>query len=243
MFFDNLRKMTGIDIPIEELGLTIHQPKIKEISILGEDNYLVALAIMKKATTLDLYKKVLQTKFQNVQNTKSLILNFLTLYFKDLVFEDTGDILIKGQDKSIGEKEYEIIHRSLLMICSELATQEPKEEFNPGNERARQIAEKMNKARKRLEQQNVPEKTSDKIEGFLDRYILAAVIIGQPLSEILEMTFPILTEVVQFYIGNWEDFDLEIKSRLAGAKNEDKLEHWLFKKRKDKTTPVPTFNK
>lgn len=44
---DDLQAITGIDIPIEGLGLTIHQPKMREIAMLGQQNYFLALQVFR----------------------------------------------------------------------------------------------------------------------------------------------------------------------------------------------------
>ena len=38
-----LALMTGVDIPIPELQATLHQPTIKEISYLGEKEFLIGI--------------------------------------------------------------------------------------------------------------------------------------------------------------------------------------------------------
>lgn len=38
-----LALMTGVDIPIPNLGLTIHQPTLKEISMLGEEDFFIGI--------------------------------------------------------------------------------------------------------------------------------------------------------------------------------------------------------
>jgi len=38
-----LALMTGIDIPIPECNIVIHQPTIKEISLIGEEEYFSAI--------------------------------------------------------------------------------------------------------------------------------------------------------------------------------------------------------
>lgn len=42
------------------------------------------------------------------------------------------------------------------------------------------------------------------------------------------MTMLQLNDVMQTYLA-YEAYDLDIKSRLAGAKNQDKLVHWMMK--------------
>ena len=42
------------------------------------------------------------------------------------------------------------------------------------------------------------------------------------------MTMLQLNALMQTYLA-WEAYDLDVKSRLAGAKNENKLEHWMMR--------------
>jgi hypothetical protein len=43
MFDYRLALMTGVDIPIPELQLVLHQPTIEEISRLGEESFFVGI--------------------------------------------------------------------------------------------------------------------------------------------------------------------------------------------------------
>ena len=43
MFDHRLALMTGVDIPIPELQVTIHQPTIKEISMIGEQDFFIGI--------------------------------------------------------------------------------------------------------------------------------------------------------------------------------------------------------
>ena len=42
---NDLALMTGVDIPIPELQLALHQPTIKEISYIGETEFLVGYPV------------------------------------------------------------------------------------------------------------------------------------------------------------------------------------------------------
>ncbi len=44
-FIDESRLMTGVDIPLEGVGVTLHQPRLKEIAMLGEKDYFLTLQI------------------------------------------------------------------------------------------------------------------------------------------------------------------------------------------------------
>ena len=38
-----LALMTGVDIPIPECQITLHQPTIKEISMIGEEDFFIGV--------------------------------------------------------------------------------------------------------------------------------------------------------------------------------------------------------
>ena len=46
MFDYRLALMTGIDIPIPELQTVIHQPSIKEISMIGEQDFFIGIQLL-----------------------------------------------------------------------------------------------------------------------------------------------------------------------------------------------------
>ena len=46
MFDYRLALMTGVDIPIPELQVTIHQPTIKEISMIGEQDFFIGIQML-----------------------------------------------------------------------------------------------------------------------------------------------------------------------------------------------------
>ena len=46
MFDYKLALMTGIDIPIPELQTTLHQPTVKEISMIGEKDFFTGVQLL-----------------------------------------------------------------------------------------------------------------------------------------------------------------------------------------------------
>lgn len=64
MIINELQRIAGIDVPVEELGITLHQPKIREIAILGEQEYFIALSLFR------LNKERLKISSKEVTNWK-----------------------------------------------------------------------------------------------------------------------------------------------------------------------------
>ena len=84
----DLALMTGVDIPIIEYQTAIHQPTIKEISMIGDDEFFTGIQIL----TIDANKIVSEDiQINNFQllteilsqdkNKKNTLINVLTLLF------------------------------------------------------------------------------------------------------------------------------------------------------------------
>lgn len=238
---DDLQIITGIDLPIEGLGLTIHQPMVREIAILGQQNYFLALQIFRlnkeqlsittdQVTDWAIFQKSLEQKIDGVKNTRTLITNFLQLFMTDKItigprslIVDTSHGLVNIEPEDFGA------FQTLIGKVGGASLLQPSEEvFNPKNRRAAEIAEKMKKARARLAKVKAAENGGQQTdsEGFLARYVRAvAVATANSLQEVSNMTLLQLHIVMQTYLAR-EAYDLEIRSRLAGAKSDKPLTHW-----------------
>lgn len=243
-FVDELQLITGIDIPIEGLGLTIRQPKVREIAMLGEQNYFVALQIFRmtkqslhiespEVTNWMILQESMKQKIDGVKNTRQLVTNFLQLFFNEKVMFGPRSIIVQqeGEMVNIEPEDFDGLQEIIGQIGGSSLLSPPEETFNPKNKRAAEIAEKMKKARKRLAEVKARENGTAEManKGFLARYIRAvAIATPNSLEEVNAMTLLQLNSIMQTYLG-WEAYDLEVKSRLAGAKNDKELVHWMMR--------------
>jgi len=229
--------ISGIDIPVEEFGFTLHQPRIREIAIIGEKNYFLALSIFKmtkeqlkvenpEINNWILFTEALKQEVEDVKSVKVLLTNFLQLFIVGKLTIDPRSLTIDsdGVVVNIGPEQFDSFQVLIGEVGGASLLVPSEEQFKPKNARAAEIAEKMKKARKRL----AATKPQAKSDGFLTRYVKAvAVATANSLQEVNNMTLLQLNELMQTYL-NKESYDLEIKSRLAGAKSEDKLTHWMM---------------
>ena len=88
-----LNLMTGADIPIPECQLTLHQPSIKEIGLVGEEDFLSALQLLwinknsyledninlSDMTNFQIFMTIMQDK--EAVNKKLAVLSVLQLLF------------------------------------------------------------------------------------------------------------------------------------------------------------------
>ena len=44
---NDLILLSGVDIPLKEAALVIHQPRIKEIALIGENNFFTGYELLK----------------------------------------------------------------------------------------------------------------------------------------------------------------------------------------------------
>lgn len=235
---DELQLITGIDIPVKELGLTIRQPRISEIAMLGEQDYFIALQLFRmtkeslhiespEVTNWLLFQEAIGQQINGIENTRNLISNFLQLFIIPKMNLGPRSIIIDSPNGiiNIEPEQFDIFQKIVCIVGGESLLVPSEEQFKPKNKRAAEIAEKMKKARKRVAAQ----KPKPKSEGFLSKYVKAvAVVTANSLSEVNNMSILQLNELMQKYLA-WESYDLEIRSRLAGAKGDDKLTHWIMR--------------
>lgn len=240
---DELQRTTGVDIPIEELSLTLRQPKVREISMLGETNYFVALQLFTMTAEQlhietpgvngwTILQESLKQKIDGIADTKVLVHNFLQLFFNETVnFGPRSLMIMGGKDgiQNIEPEDFDNLQYLIGVLGGKELLAPAEENFNPKNKRAAEIAEKMKKARKRLAQVKAAENGGidpNVSKGFLSRYV-RTVALGTPntLEDVNNMTILQLNEMMQMYLAK-EAYDLEVSSRLAGAKGDKELVHW-----------------
>lgn len=241
---DSLQLMTGVDIPVEGLGITLRQPSITDISMLGEINYFIALRLFTSTkeqmkidsdqhSNWDIFQKALTAKIEGVSDTRALMFNFLQLFFKSTPNLGPRSIIVM-QDQEIINIEPEDFD-GLQFLIGKIGGKEllsgGEEEFKPKNRLAEKIAQKMKKAREKLAKVKAIENGTalQNNDGFLSGYIKAvSTVTANSLEQVKRMTLLQLVSIMKTYL-NWEAYDLETKSRLAGAKGDKEIIHWTMR--------------
>ena len=233
-----LALITGIDIPIPECQLVIHQPSIKEISFIGEKTFfsgIQCLCLYKSAfiedkthlsdiTNFQIFMMIMQES--EAKDKKEAVKQVLTLLFPikkvlitptSLVFteKDQENIII---DESNFEQLQEVI-RSI--VCMQKATMD-QQSFNPQGKKAQEIAQKLMRGRERIAKEQGNMNIS-----ILSQYI-STLAIGLHLSlqSLINLTIFQLYDQVERY-SLWANWDLDVRSRLAGGKPDNKPDNWM----------------
>lgn len=237
MSFDyKLALMTGVDIPIPELQTTIHQPSIKEISMIGETDFFTGiqlLCISKEMYIQDENLLAQTTNFQifitmmnekQVADKKESVMQVLQLLFpgvkvlltpRSMLF-NFGELNI-----TIDEQNFEILQDILKQqFCLSGSGQEV---FNPQSAKAKEIAQKLMKARQRVAAQK-ENGGGSQFAQYLS--VLTTGLHSMSLSDCLNLTMYQMYDLVERY-SMYLNWDLDIRSRLAGAKGDKPVENWM----------------
>ena len=170
-----LALMCGSDIPIPECQLTIHQPKIKEISFIGEKDFFTGIQCLclnksmfvKDETLLDttnnfqIFMTIMSEK--QAADKKVAVQQVLMLLFPDLktIFTPRSFMLSgNGTTIVIDESNFEPLQAAISSICCLKTGPMDQQTFNPADEQARIIAEKLMRGRQRVAAQKGEANTS-----------------------------------------------------------------------------------
>ena len=233
-----LALMCGIDIPIPECQLTIHQPSIKEISYLGETVFFTGiqcLCLNKSMFVKD------EKDLQNINNfqifiaimsekeaieKKMAVQQTLTLFFPSykILFTPISVILSKDEQQIIiDDSNFEFLQDTISDICCLKTGPMDQQTFNPGDQKAREIAEKLMRGRQRVAAQ----KGEGNASIFTQYLSIITIGVGSmSLKDTIELTMYQLYDLIERYMlyVNW---DLDIQCRLAGGKPDSQSDNWM----------------
>lgn len=238
MFDYRLALATGVDIPIPELQTVVHQPTIKEVSMLGEKDFFTGIQLLCIQKTMYIEDETLLANTTNFQifmtmmNEKQIadkresVVQTLSLLFPTakIIFTPRSLIINQGETSSIiDEGNFNMLQQVLQDIfCLNKTDQQT---FNPVNKKAKEIADKLMKARQRV----AASKAKDQDNNSMFGQYLSILVIGMgsmSLQDCTNLTMYQLYDLIERYTlyVNW---DLDIRSRLAGAKGDKPVENWM----------------
>lgn len=233
-----LALMCGTDIPVPECQIIIHQPSIKEIALIGESDFfsgIQCLCLNKSMFVKDESDLANTSNFQifmtimsekEAADKKFAVQQVCTLLFpKYKVSFTPRSIMIVGGEVPImiDENNFEFLQAAITDICCLKTGPMDQQSFNPADAKAREIAEKLMRGRSRVAAQ----KGETNISIF-SQY-LSIITVGlnsMSLQNAMDLTMFQLYDLVERYMLyiNW---DMDIRSRLAGAKPENQPDNWM----------------
>ena len=156
----------GSDIPIPECQLVLHQPTMKEIAFMGEHEFFVGVQTLTlhKSMFMDKDKGVPEsiTNFQifmtivngkETADKKEIVKQlFLIIFPKYKVLFTPNSILFQDDNGNhmVDANNFESLQEILRMVFCVNSTDMDKQAFNPANDAAKEIAEKLMRGRQRV---------------------------------------------------------------------------------------------
>ena len=205
-----LALMTGSDIPVPSCQLTIHQPTIKEIGMIGEKEFFVGAqclcieksmyiqdeSVLSTTSNFQIFMTIMSER-QEVEK-KNNVLAVLKLLLPDYkVMFTPRALLFNHQDGNvmIDENNFENLQEVFQQIfCLSAAGQQA---FNPANDAAKKIADKLMRARQRVAAQRQAEGGDGSMFGQYLSVLTIALHI--PLQQVAELTMYQLYDLMERY--------------------------------------------
>lgn len=232
-----LAMMCGTDLPVPECQLIIHQPRIKEISLLGEQEFFIGAQcltlnksmfvqdkeVLENINNFQIFMMVMNEKeARDKKNATQQVLQLLFPSYKILFTPRTLVLSQEGQNTIIDETNFEPFQEVLkLVFCTKNGPMD-QQSFNPQDQKAREIAEKLMRGRARIAAEKGGSNSS-----VLSQY-LSILTIGtsMQLQNLMDLTMFQLYDLIERYdlYINW---DIDLRSRLAGGKPDKHPDNWM----------------
>lgn len=232
-----LALLTGIDIPIEECQLILHQPSMLDISFIGEQDFFVGVQCLCLNKTMFVEDKNVLSNINNFQifmtimqekqakDKKDAVKKVLQLIFPQYNILFTPKSLLfqfKEQSIVIDENNFEELQSVLRRIFCMKDGPMDQIAFNPSGKKAQEIAKKLMRGRERI----AAEKGSSNTSIFSQYMSILSVGMHLPLHTLSKLTMFQLYDLIERYMLklNW---DQDVSIRLAGGKPDTQPDNWM----------------
>ena len=240
---NDLLLLSGNDIPLIEAQLIIHQPTIKEIAYIGEENFYLGcefLTFSKNRLTEEdrknnahiddfiIFLSLLQDHRFELQKSVRAAIMVLSLIFPyySLSFE-RDKIMFKNENTNEIKyllSQHFISFKTILseMFC--LRQSGVEETYNPQSGLAQKIADKLNKRHQTLAQQK---NQNEKKVAILSRYVsILTTGTQKDMQSYFNYTvYQLFDEFQRFELKL--KYDINFKAKLAGATDLPEVEDWM----------------
>ena len=228
----------GSDIPIPECQLVLHQPTMKEIAFMGEHEFFVGVQTLTlhKSMFMDKDKGVPEsiTNFQifmtivngkETADKKEIVKQlFLIIFPKYKVLFTPNSILFQDDNGNhiVDASNFESLQEILRMVFCVNSTDMDKQAFNPANDAAKEIAEKLMRGRQRVAAQS-----GENNHSIFSQY-LSVLVIGTRLgfNELQTYTMYQIFDLMERY-SLYTNWDIDLRCRLAGGKPDTQPDNWM----------------
>ena len=244
MKIDDFLLLSGEDIPLTSSNIIIHNPTIQELAqfFLDETSFLTGFEFLffskdkmskneqQMLSALSDFEVLLallsMTNDSPMKNQLDCLKKFLLLLFKNYDIEYKKENIILTKDKHLIVID-EILFSEIKQAINQIFPFKQKEglDFNPQNERAKQIAEKIKKGREKIQKKKKQDGQSD---SLFEKYIsILSIGLQIPMRELYQCTVYQLLNMFERYEKK-EVYDVHLKAQLAGATGMKEVDHWMM---------------
>lgn len=235
-----LSLMSGTDLPLEKTQLVISQPTLKKISYLGETDFFVGVQLLcidksmievQDKSDLDslnnfqifmmaIQQPTLKDKKQKALQVLKMMFPKYQIYFTPAAISFSTEEETVFIENPMQFEELQDITRQMFCLSNSISQQAS---FNPGDAKAKEIADKLMRARERVAKQK------QQAEGSVLSQYVSVLTIGlssMSLNDCLGLTIYQLYDLVEryhLYIG----WDIDIRARLAGGSSDKEPDNWM----------------
>lgn len=234
-----LSLICGTDMLIPECNLVAHQPRIKEISFIGESDFFIGAQTLCLHKTMFIEDKTILDSINNFQifmtimlqdetkDKKANILNVLNLLFPLYKVNVTPNSLLFMKEGvppiTVDGNNFEALQEVLRLIFCMHNGPMDQQAFNPANDKAREIAQKLMRGRQRVAAQN----GNSNVSVFSQYMSILTIGLGSmSLQDLTNLTMFQLYDLMERYTL-YTAWDLDVRQRLAGGKLEGTPDNWM----------------
>lgn len=238
---DELLLISGSDVPFPEARLIIHQPRIRELSMIGEENFLVGSHFLcfdkNKLSERDRINSSNQSNFNifmSVINSKekakhkTCVIIILSLLFPKAKILLQKDRILFQEGEQIGEinqTNFDTFQNLIAQIfCLYDSFENKKEQYDPADSLAAKIAEKI--AKSKAKKQALAGSNNEKINVYSRFISILAVGLKKDMNSYMNYTiYQLRDEYKRFTLK--QNFDIYVKAKLAGAQDLEEVDDWM----------------
>jgi hypothetical protein len=237
---DELLLLSGNDIPFPEARLNIHQPLIKEIALIGEENFHIGSHFLcfdknkiinqdkvnsNNQSNFDIFMSVINSK-EKVRHRLDGLVVFAMLFPNAKFVLQKDRILLQEKDitTEINANNFDKFQNLVSQIfCLNDNALDEKQKYNPADSLAAKIAEKL----KKRDAKKQALAGSNEKANIYSRYIsILTVGLKKDMNDYMNYTvYQLRDEYHRFILKS--NFDIYVKAKMAGAEDLEEAEDWM----------------
>lgn len=250
MQINPLLLISGNDIPFVSAQTVIHQPKMKEIGLIGQESFLQGCEYLNFSKNklseqdkirlqhlddFEILMTIIKDNDLKLQQVRTYIQLVLFLLFPDYAVSFLPMSIMISRKNQQGQIEKFFIEKSNFnqfkiiiqqMFClNQIFKNDISNKYNPGGPQAKALVQKFKKRQEYLAKQK-SQGQKQTISVFSNYISILSVGLKKDMNQLLGYTvYQLLDEFHRFRLK--EDFDLYVKSKLAGAQDIEEVENWM----------------